>query len=169
MLVYWGPEFPPPMAVLLQAALPPWPHRLDYGVLLLVAALFLASILAHRYWRAQIRLEDQLAALGRDAERSFERYRAAFRRLPFPAAFVDRATGLVLEADPGWLAAGLPEAGAPVFLDDPELEAAWRAIPPPDAGDRPAEPVELCLRGAAFRAEPLAGVSLGVVLVAAKS
>ena len=42
------------MATLILDAIPPWPHRLDYGVLALVAALFLAVILAHRYWRAQI-------------------------------------------------------------------------------------------------------------------
>jgi len=157
------------MAVLLQAALPPWPHRLDYGVLLLVAALFLASILAHRYWRAKIRLEDQLEAQGRDAERRFERYRTAFRALEFPAAFVDRGTGLVMEAAPGWLEAGLPEPGEPVFLQDPELERAWRAIPAPDPEHRPAPPVALRLRGREFQAEPLGGLSLGVVLVAAKS
>lgn len=148
---------------------PPWPHHLDYGVLILIAALFLASILAHRYWRARIRLEDQLAAQERDAERVHARYHAAFRRTPAPLAFVDRVTGLVMEAAPGWLAAGLPAAGEPLFLDDPGLEAAWRAIAPPDAGHRAAAPVELRVRGRRLRAEPLDGASLGVVLVLAEA
>jgi hypothetical protein len=157
------------MATLILDVIPPWPHRLDYGVLALVAALFFASILAHRYWRAQIRLEDQLEALGRDAARVHERYHAAFRQMPWPVAFVDRATGLVMEAAPGWAAAGLPAAGEPVFGDDPELEAAWRAIPPPDFENRAAAPVGLRVRGRDFRAEPLGGASLGVVLVLAEA
>jgi len=153
------------MLILLTDPVPLWPHRLDYGVLTLVAALFLATILAHRFWRARIRLEDQLAALARDAERVHERYRLAFRQVGWPLAFVDRATGLVMEAAPGWIAAGLPEAGARIFQDDPELEAAWRAIPAPDAEHRPADPVRLRLQSRAFQAQPLGGASLGVVLV----
>ena len=145
--------------------LPAWPHHVDNGVLLLVAALFLVTVLAHRYWRAKIRLEDELQAQKLDAERVLERYRMAFRRLPHPAAFVDRATGLVMEAAPGWGEAGLPEPGEPVYRDDPGLEAAWKAIPAPDPEHRPAAPVRLELRGGAFLAEPLAGPSLGVVLV----
>ena len=156
------------MAILI-LAIPNLPYRLDYGVLTLVAALFLASILAHRYWRAQIRLEDLLAAREADLERVHARYRAAFRRAPAPLAFVDRVTGLVMEAAPGWLAAGLPAAGEPVFRDDPELEAAWRAIAPPDAEHRAAAAVALRIRGRAFRAEPLGGPSLGVVLVLAEA
>ena len=153
------------MNPLLFAAIPPWPSRLDYGVLALVAALFLASILAHRYWRGQIRLEDQLAALERDAERVHARYRAAFRRMPCPAAFVDRVSGLVMEAAPGWVQAELPAPGDPVFQGDPELESVWRAIPPPDPEHRAAAPVQLRIRERSFRAEPLDGPSLGVVLV----
>jgi len=157
------------MAILIPDGTPPWPHHVDYGVLILVAALFLASVLAHRYWRAQIRLEDLLAAREADLERVHARYRAAFRRAPAPLAFVDRVTGLVMEAAPGWLAAGLPEVGEPLFLDDPALESAWRAIAPPDAEHRAAAPVELRVRGRALRAEPLDGPSLGVVLVLAEA
>ena len=152
-------------AALIFDAIPAWPHRLDYGVLTLVAALFLATILAHRYWRGQIRLEDQLAALEKDSERIHARYHAAFRRMPCPAAFVDRVTGLVMEAAPGWTRAGLPEPGEPVFLGDPKLEEAWRASPPPDAEHRAAAPVALRVRDLPLRAEPLGGASLGVVLV----
>ena len=165
MLVYWSQEDPQPMLILVPDPAPPWPHRLDHGVLLLVAALFLATVLAHRFWRARIRLEDQLAALERDAARVHERYRLAFRQVGWPLAFVDRATGLVLEAAPGWLAAGLPGAGERIFREDPELEAVWRAIPAPDGEHRPADPVELRLQSRTFRAEPLGGASLGVVLV----
>ena len=144
---------------------PPWPHHLDGGVLLLVAALFLATVLAHRYWRAKIRLEDELEARERDLVRAQDRYRAAFRALPGPAAFVDRGSGLVMEGTPGWLQDGLPEPGEPLFRDDPELEAAWRAIPPPAPDHRPAAPAALRIHGRSFTGTPLAGPSLGVVLV----
>ena len=156
------------MPFLLFAELPPWPHRVDRGLLLLVAALFLATILAHRYWRAKIRLEDELAAQRLDAERSLEHYRIAFRGLPHPAAFVDRVTGLVLEVTPGWLGAELPGVGTELFTQDPALEAAWRAIPAPDAQHRAAAALELDLRGRCFRVEPLAAASLGLVLVVLK-
>jgi hypothetical protein len=151
----------------MAASLPPWPHHVDNGVLVLVAALFLATILAHRYWRAQIRLEDELAARDLDLRRQFERYRTAFQASAAALAFVDRATGLVLETAPGWQQAGLPAAGEPVFLDDPALEQAWRAIPGPDGEHRPAAPETVLLRQRPFRAEPLAGASLGIVLVVA--
>lgn len=151
----------------MPAQLPPWPHHVDNGVLLLIAALFLVTILAHRYWRAKIKLEDELAAMELDLRRQFERYRTAFQGSGQVVAFVDRGSALVLETAPGWLQAGLPAAGEPVFLEDSELERAWRAIPPPDADHRPAGPVQLSLRGLPFRAEPLAGPSLGIVLVAA--
>ena len=144
---------------------PAWPHRVDGGVLLLLAALFLASVLAHRYWRAKIRLEDEVEAQGREALRSFERYRAAFRAMPFPAAFADRATGLVMEATPGWDAEGLPETGDRLYAGDAALEAAWNAIPPPSEDDAPAPPQDLDLGGRTLRALCLGGASLGVVLV----
>jgi hypothetical protein len=156
------------MAMLILASLPPWPHRVDRGVLLLVAALFLVTILAHRYWRATIRLEDEALARGLEAERALERYRVQFRTSPHPAAFADRATGLVMEAAPGWVQAGLPLGGAALFEGDPDLEAAWRAIPGPDAEHRPAQAVELVIRQRPFRAEPLGGPSLGIILVVAK-
>jgi len=156
------------MHLLLLADPPPWPHRVDRGVLLLVAALFLAAILAHRYWRATIRLEDEAGAGRLDLERTLARYRAAFRSSPHPAAFVDRATGLVLEAAPGWEAAGLPAGGTVLFEGDPALEPLWRAIPGPDAAHRPAPAFDLVLRGRPFRAEPLDGASLGIVLVVAR-
>ena len=153
------------MAPMLICILAPWPHHVDRGLLLLVAALFLVTILAHRYWRAVIRLEDELQAQRLDGERALERYRLAFRVLPYPAAFVDRATGLVLEAAPGWLAQGLPPGGSELWAQDPALESSWRSIAAPDAEHRPAPAVLLELAGQGFRAEPLGGASLGVVLV----
>lgn len=149
---------PPPM--------PPWPHRVDGGIVLLVAALFLVSILAHRYWRAKIRLEDDLEARDRDASRTFDRYRRAFRILPGPAAFVDRISGLVMEATPGWTRQGLPAPGAVLYAEDAVLEEAWRAIPAPDPELGPAAPAPLGLGGRPFTATCLGGDSLGVVLVA---
>lgn len=143
-------------------------HRVDGGVLLLVTGLFLAAVLAHRYWRAKIRLEDELEARDLDARRAFERYRTAFRALPGPAAFADRATGLVMEATPGWLRDGLPGPGDPVWGTDPELETAWRALPPPGPDHAPAPDADLALAGRGFRATFLAGPSLGVVLLVPK-
>ena len=146
-------------------ALPPWPHKVDGGVLLLLAGLFLATVLAHRYWRTKIRLEDELEALELETQRKFHRYRAAFRELPGPAAFVDRVTGLVMETTPGWGQAGLPGPGDPLFLDDPRLEEIWRAIPGPGPDHVPAPPVALAVKGRPVLAKPLGEASLGVVLV----
>ena len=155
------------MALPVLAVLAPWTHRVDRGVLLLVAALFLATILAHRYWRAVIRLEDEGEARRLDLERALERYRVGFRASPHPAAFVDRVTGLVMEAAPGWTAAGLPAGGEVLYEGDPALEALWKAIPGPDAEHHPAAAQDLVIRGRVFRAEPLGGLSLGIVLVTA--
>jgi hypothetical protein len=151
------------MAFLLQ--LPPWPHKVDGGVLLLVAALFLASVLAHRYWRAKIRLEDELESRDLDARRAFERYREAFRSLTGPAAFADRVSGLVMEATPGWAGQGLPEPGELVYREDPALASAWREIPGPGPDHSPAGHSPLTLQGRAFTAICLGGASLGVVLL----
>lgn len=137
----------------------------DRGTLVVVAALFLVSILAHRLWRGKIRAEDEREALRKDAAFSQGRYRAGFRALAAPVAFADRATGLVIEVTPGWSLAGLPEAGKPLWAELPALEAAWRAIPAPLADGRAAEPVDLELPGHPLRATPLAGDSLGVVLL----
>ena len=152
------------MAILI--ALPPWPHKVDGGILLLVAALFLVSVLAHRYWRAKIRLEDELEARDLAERRAWERYRLAFRSLKAPAAFADRGTGLVMEATPGWTGSGLPEPGETLYGDDAIQEAAWKAIPGPGAEGRPPDPAAVTVRGRACTATFLGGPSLGVVLVA---
>jgi hypothetical protein len=107
--------------VLLALPPPALPHHLDRGLLVLVAALFLAAILAHRHWRARIRLEDALVAQARDAAWTFGRFRSAWRLLDAPAAFVDRASGLVVDATPGWTALGLPPVGRPLAQGDAEL------------------------------------------------
>jgi hypothetical protein len=139
--------------------------RLDWGLLAIVAGLFFASILAHRYWRAKIRLEDELAAQKRDTDFTQSRYREAWRRLPAEAAFVDRSNGLVIEVTRGWEAAGLPGAGSRIHAGDAALEAAWAALPRPDAEGRAGAAVALALRGRAFTAAPLEGPSLGIVLL----
>jgi hypothetical protein len=146
-------------------ALPPWPFKVDGGVVLLVAALFLATVLAHRFWRAKIRLEDELEARAVDLERVYDRYRTAFRSLPAAAAFADRVTGLVMEATPGWTGCGLPEPGRPVFGTDPALEKNWKAIPPPGPDHTPAPPQTVPVQGATVTATCLGGASLGVVLL----
>ena len=156
------------MPLSMFAILSPWTHRVDRGVLLLVAALFLATILAHRYWREVIRLEDEVESRRLDLERALERYQVSFRASPHPAAFVDRVTGLVMEAAPGWSAAGLPAGGEVLYDGDAALEALWKAIPAPDAQHRPAGAQDLLIRGRVFTAEPLSGLSLGIVLVTAR-
>ncbi len=137
----------------------------DRGTLALVAALFLVSILAHRLWRGKIRAEDEVLALRKDQAFSQGRYRAGFRALGLPAAFADRATGLVMEATPGWVEAGLLETGQPVWSREPAAEAVWREIPPPSEDGRPAPSRLLQFQGQALRATPLGGESLGVVLL----
>lgn len=149
----------------LAAQTPALPHALDRGTLLVLGALFLVSILAHRLWRGKIRAEDEREALRRDLAFSQGRYRAAFRALGAPVAFADRATGLVMEITPGWSGAGLPEAGKPIWHQTPEAEVAWRAIPAPGPDGSVSAPLTLTLGSLALRVTPLSGESLGVVLL----
>ena len=81
------------MAILIPA-MPPWPYRLDYGVLTLVAALFLASILAHRHWRARIRLEDQLIRVVGDLAYELGVERGALKLVGQQAAIAGRVTNI---------------------------------------------------------------------------
>jgi hypothetical protein len=133
--------------------------------MLLIAALFFVSILAHRLWRGKIRAEDEREALRRDLAFSQGRYRAGFKALASPVAFADRGTGLLVEVSPGWVDAGLPEAGKAVWSQVPEFEAVWRAIPPPAEDGRPAETRSLAWGTRSLQASPLSGDSLGVVLL----
>jgi len=149
--------------LLVQA--PPLPHASDRGTLLVVAALFLVSILAHRLWRGKIRAEDEREALKRDQAFSQGRYRAAFRALQAPAAFADRATGLVMEVTPGWRRAGLPEAGKPIWSQVPPLENEWRNIPSPSADGEVPGLLTLSAGTRTLVATPLSGESLGVILL----
>ncbi len=137
----------------------------DTGLLVIVAALFLTAILAHRLWRGKIRAEDELMAFRRDAAFSAGRYRAGFRKLQSVAAFADRATGLVVEPTPGWVAKGLAAGGRKVWGDDATAEASWQSIPPPDAENHVGAPVRFTLAGHLFEAEPLDRENLGLVLV----
>ena len=139
--------------------------RVDGGLLLILAGLFFASILAHRYWRAKIRLEDELEALKRDLGFTQSRYREAWRRFGAVAAFADRGNGLVIEVTPGWASAGLPGAGSRIYAGDAALEAAWKALPPPDPEGHAGGPVDLKLGVRTFTATPLEGASLGIVLL----
>jgi len=150
-------------SVLVLIPPPVLPQHLDRGLLVLVAALFLASILAHRHWRARIRLEDELAKQARDMAWSLHRFRAAWRHLEAPAAFADRHSGLVVDATPGWAASGLPAAGERLSRGD-AFEAAWSGLVPPE-GEADGASVTLVLEGRAFLVRPLAGASLGLVLV----
>lgn len=137
----------------------------DAGFLIVLGALVFTAILAHRLWRGKIRAEDELAAHQRDIAFSLGRYRTGFRKLRALAAFVDRSTGLVVECSPGWLSAGLAEAGRKVWGEDLAAETAWGSIPPPDAEGRVGEAVRFILGDCSFEAEPLDGASLGIVLV----
>ena len=144
---------------------PQFPRTMDAGVLVILAALFFTAILALRLWRGKIRAEDELVAFQKDSAFSTGRYRAGFRKLRALVAFVDRATGLVVEPTPGWLAAGLAEGGRKIWGDDAAAESAWRSIPPPDAKNQVGDPVRFILAGRSFLAEPLEGENLGIVLV----
>ncbi len=137
----------------------------DTGLLVVLAALFFTSILAHRLWRGKIKAEDELMASQKDAAFSGGRYRAGFRKLRAIAAFADRVTGLVVEPTPGWLAAGLAEGGRKIWGEDITVESAWKSIPAPDAGNRVGEPIRFVMAGRSFQAEPLADENLGLVLV----
>lgn len=137
----------------------------DTGLLVILAALFFTAILAHRLWRGKIKAEDELTAFQKDSAFSTGRYRAGFRRLQAIAAFADRATGLVVEPTPGWLAAGLAEGGRKIWGADSSAEIAWKSIPAPDAENHVGEPVRFVLVGRSFQAEPLDGENLGIVLV----
>jgi hypothetical protein len=137
----------------------------DWGYIATVAGLLFAAIQAHRYWRRTIRLEDELEAFRKDTAFTLDRFEKAFRDLKAPAAFVDRNSGRVAQATPGWIAAGLPGPGAVLAAGDEALAAAWAAIAAPDAEGQAAEARTLRLQGRAFRALPLAGPSLGLVLL----
>ena len=137
----------------------------DTGLLVILAALFFTAILAHRLWRGKIRAEDELMAFRKDSGFSMGRYRAGFRSLQSVAAFADRATGLVVEPTPGWLTAGLAEGGRKVWGEDATAESVWKSIPAPDAGNHVGGPVAFVMAGRSFRAEPLDGENLGIVLV----
>ena len=137
----------------------------DAGLLVLLAALFFTAILAHRLWRGKIKAEDELMAFQKDSGLSMGRYRAGFRSLQSVAAFADRATGLVVEPTPGWLAAGLAEGGRKIWGDDGIAESAWKSIAAPDAENHVGAPVRFVLAGRSFQAEPLEGENLGIVLV----
>lgn len=137
----------------------------DRGLLVLIAALVFAAILAHRYWRRTIRLEDELETAKKDLTFHFGRYRRAWRGLDQPAALAERVTGLVTEATPGWEAAGFPAKGRMIHGGEEEAQTVWSAIPAPGADGSVSPAFSFRLGGRAFKATPLAEESLGLVLV----
>lgn len=143
-------------------SVPPAP-RLDVGVLVLLLLLLGALLGLHLLRRRALALEAALAAAGQEAEVRTGRYREAFRALGAPAAFVDRVTGLVVEATPGWCEAGLPEPGARICA--PEEEALWRSLPVSARAEDPPPAQVYILSGRAFRALSLSGASQGLVLL----
>ncbi len=153
------------MTTITPDQLPTLSRTPDAGLLVILAALFFTAILAHRLWRGKIRAEDELAAFQKDSAFSTGRYRAGFRKLQSISAFADRATGLVVEPTPGWLAAGLAEGGRKVWGEDATAESVWKSIPAPDAEHHVGEPVLFVMAGRSFRAEPLDGENLGIMLV----
>lgn len=137
----------------------------DRGLFVLVLALIFTAVVAHRFWRRTIRLEDELAATKKDLAFHLGRYRRAWRGLAQPAALAERSTGFVTEATPGWEAAGFPAKGAVIHRGDATAQAAWTAVPAPAADGRVAPPFTFELGGRRFKATPLAEESLGLVLV----
>lgn len=137
----------------------------DRGLLVVLVTLLFTAILAHRYWRRTIRLEDELETTRKDLTFHLGRYRRAWRTLQQTAALVERATGLVTEATPGWEAAGFPAMGGVIHRGESPAMAAWSAIPAPAADGRVGPAFVLQIGGRSFRATPLGEESLGLVLV----
>jgi hypothetical protein len=134
---------------------------IDRGLVLVLLGLMLASILAHRYWRAKIRLEDELASTKKDLTFYLGRYRQAFRSLNLPAALLDRASGLIVEGTPGWRAAGLPANGEKL---DAGAMAALNTLPTASEV-RSLDPFPFSHAGQALTAEPLLEEGLGLILI----
>ncbi len=153
------------MIAITPGQIPSLSRPTDTGFLIVLGALIFTAILAHRLWRGKIRAEDERAALQKDAAFSLGRYRMGFRKLKSIAAFVDRATGLVVECSPGWVSAGFAEAGRKIWGDDAAAESAWKTISAPDAEGHVGGAVRFVLGGRSLEAEPLDGTSLGIVLV----
>jgi hypothetical protein len=137
----------------------------DRGLLVLLAALVFAAILAHRFWRRTIRLEDELETTKKDLTFHYGRYRRAWRTLDQRAALAERVTGLVTEATPGWEAAGFPAKGRMIHDGEAAAQTAWSAVPAPGADGSVAPAFSFQVGGRAFKATPLAEESLGLVLV----
>lgn len=141
------------------------PRPLDHGLLVVLGALVFMVILAHRYWRKTIRLEDELETTTKDLAFHYGRYRRAWRALQQTAALAERVTGLVTEATPGWERAGFPAKGEVIHRGESAAQAAWSAISAPGADGSVSPAFVFRLGGRSFRATPLAEESLGLVLV----
>lgn len=137
----------------------------DRGLLVILLALIFAAILAHRFWRKTIRLEDELGTTKKDLTFHLGRYRRAWRTMRGPAALAERVTGLVTEATPGWEAAGLPVKGAVIHGGEPAAQSAWAAIPAPAADGAVGAAFTFMVGGRTLKATPLDEESLGLVLL----
>ena len=137
----------------------------DRGLLVILLALIFAAILAHRFWRKTIRLEDELATTKKDLTFHLGRYRRAWRTMQGPVALAERVTGLVTEATPGWERSGLPGKGAAIHGGEAEAQAAWSAIPAPTAEGGVGAPFSFTVHGHRLKATPLPEESLGLVLI----
>ncbi len=141
----------------------------DRGLLVVVLALIFTAILAHRFWRKTIRLEDELASTKKDLAFHLGRYRRAWRTMRGAAALAERVTGLVTEATPGWEGAGLPAKGSVIHGNEAGAQAAWSAIPAPAADGTVGAAFTFVVGGRTFKATPLGEESLGLVLVEPES
>lgn len=147
------------LAALAQTATTDLRSKPDWGFVAVVAGLVFAAIQAHRFWRQTIRLEDQIEALKKDQAFTYEKYRSAFKAFRGAAALVERGSGLVTEATPGWEAAGLPAVGRRLAAEGEAL------LPAPGPDGTVGAPAMLDLGGRPFEAAPLGGASLGLLLV----
>ncbi len=138
---------------------------LDRGLLVILLALIFAAILAHRFWRKTIRLEDELARTKMDLTFHLGRYRRAWRTMSGEAALAERVTGLVTEATPGWEGAGFPAKGASIHGGEAEAQSRWSAIPAPTAEGSVGAAFTFSVGGRVLKATPLAEESLGLLLV----
>jgi len=145
----------------------PSSEPLDRGVLFLVIAFLFSSILAHRFWRENRRLEGTMAATQRDRNFYFGSFRKAWSRLDVSACLIDRTTGVVIKATPAWIQRGLPLEGQRLSTLDANFESHLKALKPLEDGRVP-KGFDITIQGSPYKIEALEEEALGIVLVQPK-
>jgi hypothetical protein len=145
----------------------PTAQPLDRGVLFLVIAFLFSSILAHRFWRKNRRLEGVISAKERDHNFYFGSFRKAWSRILIPACLVDRTSGVVIKTTRGWTEKNLPPEGQRVSNLDANFESYLKALKPLEDGRVP-DPLEITIQGSPYKIEALDEEGLGIILIQPK-